>query len=171
MSIKKTIAVLMAVMITGSCLCACGDKEEASDNTQTSQNAIQTKSLADVFGTVKTQVSLSEMVEFQDVASLDRYYGITAQQAVEFAGGINNSGVEQEEIVLIKASDETSAEGIKTALENRRQAKINENRSYNPAQAEMIEKCNVETNGLYVFMIISPNNEQITQIVKAELGL
>ncbi|MBQ7521460.1 MAG: DUF4358 domain-containing protein [Clostridia bacterium] len=171
--IKKIAVILSVAMIMGSVLCACGDKEENTSqvNSAVSQNVVQEKTLTDVFSDIKTQVNVSEMVEFQDVSSLDRYYGITAEQVLEFAGGINNSGVEQEEIVLLKASSDADVEALKTALENRRQSKLNENKNYNPEQAEIIEKCSVETNGLYVFMIISPNNEQMTQIFKTDLNL
>ncbi len=171
--VKKIAVMLSVAIIMGSVLCACGDKEENTSqvNSTVSQNAVQEKTLTDVFADMKAQMNVTEIVEFQNVSSLDRYYGITAEQVSEFAGGINNSGVEQEEIVLLKASSEANVETLKTALENRRQSKLNENKNYNPAQAEIIEKCSVETNGLYVFMIISPNNEQMTQTFKTALNL
>lgn len=127
--------------------------------------------LSDVYNDIKAQVNLSEMNQLESTESLDRYYGISAESVDEFAGGINNSGVEQEEIVLIKAKDKASAEGIKTALDNRYNAKLNENKNYNPQQAEMIEKCKVEQNGLYVSMIVSENAEKITEIFKTDLGI
>lgn len=127
--------------------------------------------LSDVYNDIKTQVNLSEMNQLESAESLDRYYGISAESVDDFAGGINNSGVEQEEIVLIKAKDKASAEVIKTALDNRYNAKLNENKNYNPQQAEMIEKCKVEQNGLYVSMIVSENAEKITEIFKTDLGI
>ena len=111
------------------------------------------------------------MNEFTNAASLDRYYGIAEADIQEFAGGINNSGVEQEEIVLVKAADSGKAETIKAALENRLNAKLNENVNYNPEQAEMIKKCKVEQNELYVSMIVSENAEKITEIYKSETGI
>ncbi len=128
------------------------------------------KPLSEVFKKISSEVKLSEMVEFDDVAALDRYYGITKEQVGEFAGGINNSGVQQEEIVLIKAADEKSADSIKTALENRKDAKYNENKNYNPEQAEIIKACDVEKDGLYVSLIISPEAEKITKIYESEIG-
>ncbi len=170
---KKVAVILAMVLIMGTVLCACKDNQDTTsgENSVVSTDTVQEKSLTDVFSEIKSQMNVSEMVEFQDVSSLDRYYGITAEQVSEFAGGINNSGVEQEEIVLIKASDEANVEAIKTALENRRQSKLNENKNYNPTQAEIIEQCSVETNGLYIFMLISPNHEQMTQVVRTSLNL
>ena len=89
-----------------------------------------------------------------------------AEQAEEFAGGINKTGVNQEEIVLVKAASEKDVDSIKTALDNRYKAKLNQNKNYNAEQAEMIEKCSVEVDGLYVSMIVSENAESITKIYK-----
>jgi sorbitol-specific phosphotransferase system component IIBC len=127
--------------------------------------------ISDVYDKIKSEVKLSEMVEFKDAGDLEKFYGITEDELEEFAGGINSTGVEQEELVLTKASSDSAADEIETALNNRRQAKLNENKNYNPEQAEMIEKCAVERNGRYVFMIISPNNDEINKIIKTELGL
>ena len=76
-----------------------------------------------------------------------------------------------EEIVLVKAKDDAAADSIKTSLENRKQAKYNENKNYNPEQAEMIQKCSVERSGLYVSMILSPNAEKITSVYRSQLGI
>ena len=111
------------------------------------------------------------MNEFTDVKSLDRFYGISADLVEDFAGGVNNSGVNMEEIVLVKAKDDNSASAVYSALENRKQAKYNENKNYNPEQAKVIENSNVERNGSYVALIISPNAEQIGKIYHSELGL
>ena len=113
---KKVAVILAMVLIMGTVLCACKDNQDTTsgENSVVSTDTVQEKSLTDVFSEIKSQMNVSEMVEFQDVSSLDRYYGITAEQVSEFAGGINNSGVEQEEIVLIKASDEANVEAIKT---------------------------------------------------------
>ena len=88
----------------------------------------------------------------------------------EYAGGVNGSGVNQEEIVLVKAADDTNAAAIKEKLDNRFNSKLNQNKNYNAEQAKMIEGCKVEQNGLYVSMIVSDNAEQITKIYKENTG-
>nr|WP_316620590.1 hypothetical protein [uncultured Ruminococcus sp.] len=74
---KKLIAAVCGVLAATILLCAC------------SQSKV--KPLAQVFDSIKEQVTLSELNEFQFVSALDRYYGITSDEVVEFAGGINNS--------------------------------------------------------------------------------
>lgn len=147
---KKLTLTIMAIIAMAAMLCACSGNNN--------------KPLSEVYEEIKLQVTLSEMNEFKSAESLDRYYGIVADDIAEFAGGINNSGVNQEEIVLIKAVDNNAAARVKEALNNRYNAKYNENKNYNPEQAEMIEKCSVEQKGLYVTMIVSENYETITQI-------
>ena len=89
----------------------------------------------------------------------------------EYAGGVNGSGVNQEEIVLVKAADDTNAAAIKEKLDNRFNSKLNQNKNYNAEQAKMIEGCKVEQNGLYLSMIVSDNAEQITKIYKEGIGV
>lgn len=151
--VYSAVALLFIIMML---LSACGEPA---------------KPLSEVFGNIKSEVTINNMNELTSVESLDKYYGIAKKDVAEFAGGINNTGVSQEEVVLIKAVDSDSANRIKTALDNRYQAKLNENKSYNPEQAKMIEKCSVEQNGLYVAMIISENADEIAKIYKSGLGL
>lgn len=152
---KKTLILLLAVVMV--LCCACG-KSDA-------------KPLTDVYNDIKAQVGFENVTELNDISLMERYYGITADMAAEFAGCVNSSGVEQEEIVLVKAVDDANAATVKEKLENRYKAKLDQNKSYNPEQAAMIEKCSVQQNGLYVSMIVSDKAEQITAIYRSEAGL
>ena len=156
---KKLIALICSFALVVS-LCACG-----SDSQQGSA-----KPLSEVFEDIKAQVTLEDNIEFGDVSKLDRYYGIAAEEVSEFAGCVNSSGTNQEEIVLIKAADSASADRIQQVLEDKYKSKLSENRDYNPEQAAMIEKCKVERDGLYVSMIISPSAQAITEIYKKAIG-
>ncbi|WP_316607522.1 DUF4358 domain-containing protein [uncultured Ruminococcus sp.] len=152
---KKILILLLAVVMV--LCCACG-KSDA-------------KPLTDVYNDIKAQVGFENVTELNDISLMERYYGITSDMAAEFAGCVNSSGVEQEEIVLVKAVDDASAATVKEKLENRYKAKLDQNKSYNPEQAAMIEKCSVQQNGLYVSMIVSDKAEQITAIYRSEAGL
>lgn len=149
---KRIIALLCAVIMLAACLVACGGSKGAS------------KPLSDIYADIKSQVELSDMLEISSAQMLDKYYGIAEEDAAEYAGGINNTGVDMEEIVLIKAADDAAAERVKSALQLRYDAKLAQNKDYNPEQAQMIEQCKVEQNGVYVTMIVSANAEKITEI-------
>lgn len=157
----KKLTVLLASLIFALMLCSCGASGGAADN----------KPLKDVFETIKSKVEIKDFNEYTNTKSLDRFYGLTEADFTDYAGGVNALGVNQEEIVLIKAKDKAASDKVKEALDTRYKSKIAQNKNYNAKQAEMVEKCKVEQNGLYVTMIVSPNAEKITEIFKTELGL
>ena len=89
---KRVIAFSLAALML--LFCACGKTAEA-------------KPLADVFNDIKAQVAFENITELKEARQLDRRYGITEDMVAEFAGCNNATGGNQEEIVLIKAADET----------------------------------------------------------------
>ena len=102
---------------------------------------------------------------------LDRRYGITEDMVAEFAGCNNATGGNQEEIVLIKAADETKAAAVKEKLDKRYESKLNQSRNYDAEQAAIVEKCSVTQDGLYVAMIVSDKADKITEIYRKGAGL
>ena len=155
---KKIVVILLTIAMC-AVLCACAESKKND-----------AKSLSDIWTEIKTQVTLTEMNELNE-KNLDRNYGITEDMAEEFAGGINSSGTNQEEIILIKATSEENAAKIKGLLDTRYTSKLSQNKNYNAEQAKMIERCKVEKNGLYVSMIVSENADKITSIFKDGTGI
>lgn len=170
---KKTVIICISVMMTMmAAVSGCSkpaDNPASSGERQTS--TVSAKSLGEVYGEIKANVTLPEMVEIDSARKLDRYYGIDESDVQEYAGGINNSGVEQDEIVLMKATDEEAAKRIEEALQARYESKYSENVNYNPEQAAMIQSCKVERSGLYISMIISPDADEITKLYKNGIGM
>ncbi len=153
---KKRIGALLLVLMLSVLLCACAKKEVAPLN--------------DIYTRIKGEVTLTDMVELSDVSDLDRFYGISAEDVSEFAGGINSSGVEQEEIVLVKAVNKDAAKRINDALVARHSSKLSETKTYNPEQYAMLEKCTVDVDDLYISMILSPNASAIKKLYKDAIG-
>lgn len=166
---KRTVIVLAAVLAAVMLLCSCSSGGSSSSGADSSQSG--GKTLTDVWSAVKNEVIFSDFNEFTEVKKLKRYYGITEDMVDEFAGGINGSGVNQEEVVLIKAKDDSTASQIKEKLDARFQSKLNQSKNYNAEQAKMIEGCKVDQNGLYVTMIVSDNVDKITKIFKEQTGI
>ena len=109
------------------------------------------------------------MVELNDNL-LMRYYGLSADAVSDYAGGVDSSGVGQDEIVLMKAADESQVDTVVQALQTRYDSKLSQQENYNPDEAEKIRNCSVETNGLYVTLIISNDASTITDIVNGSIG-
>lgn len=127
------------------------------------------KSLPEIFEEIKAGSELAEMVEFTSIDQLDRNYGITEDMVEEFAGGKGSGDVTADEIVLIKAKNQESAEKIAEKLGQRLASKLNQNKNYNPKLAEIIEKCSVESKDLYVTMIVAEDAQKITELFNSHL--
>lgn len=175
---KKFFAVIFSAVLISVCVCGCADSTEGSSEVsevsqseaQVSSDEQSTSELASVFAEIKSTVELPEMIELDAPAKLERYYGITEDQIEDCAGGVDSSGVGQDEIVIIKASSEENVEAVKTALQTRYDSKLAQNENYNADEAEKIRNCEVKTSGLYVYMIISNDADQINQIVTDAIG-
>ena len=152
---KKLICLTAIIAVLSIMLCACGQAA---------------KPLSEVFEQMKTDYNITDMMEFDSVDDFSRY-GIAADDIEEYAGGINKSGVDQEEIVLIRATDSDAAERIRTSLENRLESKKNETKNYNPEQYAIMEDCTVDVDGNYVSLIISENADAMKADYKKAIGV
>lgn len=152
---KKLISIAALITVIAVILCACGSTA---------------KPLSEVFESLKTDYNITDLVEFKSVDDLSRY-GIKEEDVKEFAGGVNKSGVNQEEIVMVLATDADAAERISTALNNRLESKKNETKNYNPEQYAIIEDCTVDIDNNYVSMFISENADAMKADYKKAIGI
>lgn len=141
------------------------NKEDGGEDGESSSSG----DLKAVYNEIASTVSLPDMVELND-RMLERKYGLTSETVADYAGGLDSSGVGQDEIVLIKAADESNVADIQNALQTYYDSKLAQQENYNPEEAEKIRNCSVETNGLYVTLIVSNDADQITEIVNNSLN-
>ena len=192
MKIKGYFAAALVLL----CLCGCGDSNSTAgtdsaasseaetivsetsaevseaapaDGENAAQNSTEGGELAGVFTQIKSSVELPDMVELNDKL-IERYYGITPDMVADYAGGVDSSGVGQDEIALFKAADDANADAIEQALQTRYDSKLAQQENYNADEAEKIRNCKVEKNGLYVTLIISSDADAITEIVNGAIG-
>lgn len=152
---KRFLCVIAVITVLAVTLCACGQAA---------------KPLSEIFEKLKTDYNITDMLEYKSADDLSRY-GIKAEDVTESAGGVNRSGVDQEEIVLVKAKDADAAKRVEESLNKRLASKLNETKNYNPEQYAIVEKCSVDVDGNYVSMIISSNAEAMKKDYKAGIGV
>lgn len=145
---KKLCAILLlaAMLLT---LTACGGKETKAVNVN----------LTDVMA----KFSLGEELMTLTTDDLRDMYGIDAADVKQFAAAINSTGIKCDEIILIEAASSDAAARVKTALDNRYQAKLNETENYLPDEYAIIKTCSVTTNGNFVAMIVAANAADLTK--------
>lgn len=187
---KKILLLAMtAVLALSVCACSGKKKDTASDNVQSSaaasagdvsadeesgaDDASVTEAPADLaaaFEKVKAQVELPEEMSDFSAKRLERVLGITEDEIEEFAGGVCTDGVKQDQIIYVKAKDESNVADIQEKLQNNLDSIHNVIEKYDPKQKANIENAKVETNGLYVSLVISPDAEAIKSIFSEVTG-
>ena len=152
---KRFLCVIAVITVLAVTLCACGRAA---------------KPLSEIFEKLKTDYNITDMLEYKSADDLSRY-GIKAEDVEESAGGVNKTGVNQEEIVLVKAKDADAAKRVEDALNKRLESKLNETKNYNPEQYAIVEKCSVDADDNYVSMIISSDADAMKKDYRAGIGI
>ncbi|MGN0456929.1 MAG: DUF4358 domain-containing protein [Acutalibacteraceae bacterium] len=153
-AISKTVVILMLAVLTALSVCACGGG-----------NSGKTPAVADIAQAIIDKYPLSSaMNQVTGEDKIKNVYGFDAADYSEIAAYVNNSGTEQDEIVIVKATSADAVKTIKEKLQNRMTAKLNSTKNYLPEQYEMISKCEVGQNGDYVRLLISPNAADMVKI-------
>lgn len=155
MKTNKLLRVCALVLAVGMLLAlsACGGGEEEAD-----------VDLTAVMDEIAGTYDMPEMMTVNTADSLTSFYGIDPADVDSFAVQICSTGIDADEIVLIRAVDEEAATRTEEKLEDRYQSKLNQMQNYLPEQYEVIAACSVETSGTYVSMIISPDAESMTEL-------
>ena len=185
---KLLFAVLAAVMIMSVSACSGAERNNDTDNkSETVQTSVSdespdagesiqesvsdtasAKDLKSIYEQAKSELGLPEEMIDITAKRLDRVMGITEDEMEEFAGSISSDGVTQDQIIYIKAKDESKVD-IKNKLQSNLDSIYAVVQNYDPKQKENIEKAKVETNGLYVSLVISADSERIRSIIEKNL--
>lgn len=151
---KYMIRVLIScAMLLG--LCACGGGQE--------KNAVADVSVQSVLDEMLTKAEVEEPLILTEGDMLD-FFGIKGEDMAEFAAVTCSNGISAQEIVLVKAVNESSAEAIEEKLENRLENRMAEFKDYLPEQYDILTECDVEQEGVYVCMILHPQHEMLEEL-------
>ena len=190
---KLFLGLIAGAMIISLCACSnSGKTESKAEDTQSSAGAVTPDSAADasqpdkleggesaadassadseeselktIYAKVKKEVTLPEEMSDFTEKRLERVLGVTSEQMEDFAGGICTDGVKQDQIIYIKAKTDADVADIQEKLQNNWEAIYNVIQNYDPKQKANIENAKVETNGMYVSLVISPDADQIKKI-------
>jgi len=154
---KRFKAIFASVMLIAALIMtsACSDKAEE----KTVEEALSCDLTA-----VVAQFELGEDMLELNAEEIVTFYGITEDECVQCIAIINTSGVSSDEIILVEAKDEASADAVFEKVENRRLAKLNETENYFPAEHEKVETAEVKRSGNFVSLIISDDAENMMSV-------
>ena len=148
---KKIILSITAVLMILFMLASCGN------------SAAEAVSIKEVYQKITESVAMPEETVELIADDLVDYYGIEAENVVEFAAVQDACGY-KDEIVIIKAADDTSAKEIADLLNEHIEYQKESMKNYDPAQYEILGSSEVITNGVYVAMFISAQQSTMAEI-------
>ena len=152
---KRCISALLLLTLLLT-LCACTEKEKTL--------AVSVGELSD-----KVDAMASEQTAEYDETMLLDELGIQSSMFTEGFYKIGASDASVEEVAFFKAADEASALQLKQKLETRKAATEATQKDYNADNYAVATAATVETEGLYVYMVMSANRDAVTKAIEDNL--
>ena len=153
---KRCISVLLLLTLLLT-LYACAEKEKAL--------AVSVGELSDQ---VADAMASAQTAEYDETMLLDEL-GIQSSMFTEGFYKIGTSDASVEEVAFFKAADESSAQQIRQKLETRKSATEATQKDYNADNYAVATAATVETEGLYVYMVMSANRDAVTKAIEDNL--
>ena len=157
---KKTLAVLAALVLLAGLLCACGDKAEEAP-AELDMAALDT--------------ALEEGGVFSDILNppfevdvVTMLYGLDEADITTCLVRCS-TGATAEELAVFEAPDAAAAGRIAGAMETRVAAQTESFRNYVPEEVLKLEKAIIRTSGNYVVYITAADPDEAGKILDAYL--
>ena len=153
---KKKIAAMMFLIMLGT---LAGCSKEKKEDREIDVHTMAQSLLNDI--TYEDQLTKVEGNMFQMI------YGISQEDIEEYEAYVS-TGATAEEIAVIKAKDEATAESMEEKLTERVEAQKNSFANYIPKEVEKLEEAVVYQEGVYVILSISNDDEKAEEIISGK---
>lgn len=105
-----------------------------------------------------------------DTDALLNLYGIEGAWVDQSASFATMSGTFPDEVVLVEAVDEAAAASVAQCLQSRLDEVLVQSKSYDADNYAAAQACQVRCDGLYVSLLLSPKQAEMTEICQSLLG-
>lgn len=164
---KKLTVILLAIMLLTLTFTACAPTETPDTTTGGEGDATTAAPFEVDIAAIRTEMiaefGATDSITIETEQLLD-LYGIKAEYVKESASYMTMGGVFPQEIIMIEAKDEASAEAIVTLLENRLSEILAQSQNYDPENYALAQKCKVESRDGYITLFISAHNEAMSEM-------
>lgn len=97
---------------------------------------------------------------------ISNYYGIDTAVLEEYVFSMSEDAAQAETIILMKVKNTEDLEAFAECLQTIVDEKKNEMENYIPEQFAIVEKSKVQTKDPYIWLIISENADEITDVIE-----
>ena len=179
----KSIKVMAAFLAAALLSTGCSDKtaspdvssdppgsEEAAESAQETYQEIEktAKSVQEIYQEIEQTVSLKSP-QCMDEDFILNYYGIDTAGLEEYVFSMSEDAAQAETVILMKVNDPEDLETFADCLQTIVDDKKSEMEDYIPEQFAIVEKSRVQTRDSYLWLVISDNADEITDIIESGL--
>lgn len=165
----KSIKAMAAFLAAALLLTGCSDETTSSDGHSDPSGSEQTaKSVQEVYQEIEQTVSLKSP-QCMDEDFILNYYGIDTTGLEEYVFSMSEDAAQAETIILMKVNNPEDLEMFADCLQTIVDDKKNEMEDYIPEQFAIVEKSKVQTKDNYLWLVISDNADEITDIIECGL--
>ncbi len=157
---KKIVSILIALLIACSFAACSGDLgNETPDN----NNVAVDVDLAAVKAQMIQQLSPTDPIDIGADALLN-LYGIASEDIESAACYTTMDGAFPEEVVMVKAKDAEALKRIEEKMNNRISEVKVQSQSYDAENYAIAQKSEVQKNGNYIAMFLSPDYDSLVEL-------
>lgn len=153
----KRIASLILVALMTITLSGCGKT--------TAKNV----AVNDVIVAVEEKVEFPASENYTDMARFEQEYYVNGADIEEFVVKKPKINVSASEVAIIKVKEAGKVEDVKASVEKHVKDLETQWEHYLPEQLELVKNAKIDTFGNYVVLIISPDAEQVENIIQEQL--
>ena len=165
----KSIKAMAAFLAAALLFTGCSDKTASSDApSDPSGSEKTTKSVQEIYQEIEQTVSLKSP-PCLDEDFLLNYYDIDVAALEEYVFSMSEDAAQAETIILMKVKNPEDLEMFTDGLQTIVDDKKSEMEDYIPEQFAIVEKSRVQTRDDYLWLVISDNADEITDIIESGL--
>jgi len=150
---KKTLALVMAVLCLLAVFAGCGGDSSKKDLSVTALSA-----------DLLENANFTDSLDLLDAPVVPLLYGVDAADYANCAVYCG-TGATAEEIAVFEAVDEAAAGRILSAAQARVAAQIETYKDYGPEDARMLEGAIVKQSGVYVIVAVCADGDSAAKVV------
>lgn len=119
----------------------------------------------DLLSVMEVIQQLFDLDQSREITDPERYYGIKSADVLQFCALKPLESSSYQEIILCEASSPEALSRVETMLHKRLDTLLNTAGSYDRGALNMIEACDVITYGNIAYLVISPVQDAIRELI------
>ena len=126
--------------------------------------------MGEVYNKMIENVQMPEMLELDEQMQMD-YCGIDSQELIQSLVLVCSDGMRTDEIWLLEAPDEETAQALAELAQQRLDVKGQESVTYSPEQYAVVQEAQILQQGNFLALIVSPEVEALAEVYRQEMGM